>query len=239
MRRKELPKRISPNPLLSSVVEVRFESNLKSEDLIELYLNHFSKDFPQILDHSPDFDVVQPANTNYKVRYIFNSDNFSILIGSNIIAFENQGDYKFWTNYSPVIEKNLHKLNEACEIKKIERIGIRYLSFFEDEAMLRNSIIVKNDFDFDNYLQKDSYFRATYFKENINITVQVPQNVIIKKDDLTKSGTLVDIDVSCDQGLPQSIGKDFFELINLMHAEEKAMFFTLLSDEFLATLNPE
>ncbi len=237
MRRKELPKRISPNPLLSSVVEIRFESNLRPDDLIGLYLNHFQKDFPDIFDHKPEVEII---NARYKVKYIMHNDDFSILLGNDIIAFENRGDYKFWSIYFPLIQANLKVLNQACTIKKIDRIGIRYLSFFEGEFNLNNNILVENRFVFDDYIQKNSYFRAEYSKDNINIVIQVPQNVdITKENDVKKTGTVIDIDVSSDQELPQEVGDNLFKLINRMHTEEKAVFFTLLSDEFLNKLNPE
>jgi uncharacterized protein (TIGR04255 family) len=234
MRRKNLPNKVSPNPLLNSIVEIRFESNLQSDQLLNFYLNHFREDFPEILDHK-----LEPSGKPHRAKYHFFNEKFSILLGCDVIAFENRGDYMFWANYFPLIKDNLLKLNKACEISKIDRVGIRYISFFENEVVSQDSLLVDNSFSFDGYERPDHFFRAAYSKEGVTILVQIPRNVVVEENERKRTGILIDIDVSKEQNIPQQIGQEFFDLIDFLHVEEKAMFFSLLSDTFLETLKPE
>jgi hypothetical protein len=43
-----LPKEISPNPIVSTTIEVRFLPNLKDENVLNFFYKHFQSTFPDI-----------------------------------------------------------------------------------------------------------------------------------------------------------------------------------------------
>ena len=236
---KKLPIEISPNPLVSSVVELRIITELKTEELLgklfPLFGNEFSninysnipinlrKNEPQFT-HNPDF--------------IFSNDEYTISFGTNIISFENIGTYHLWNNYYTLIKDVLLKLNKINFIKGIERIGVRYISSFENQPNLTNILKINFELlDINLHLQ-NNYLQTELIKNDIKLTLRVAENGNISKGKKHYKGLFVDIDASKESNLPSPMDDELLSLINHLHKEEKLLFFSLLEDNFLATLKP-
>lgn len=234
-----LPKKISPNPLISSTIEVRFSSTLSSDETLSAIRPKFDNEFPNL--HIRDLPINEDSNPelNYIAQYILSNDDYLVFIDKNVIAFENRREYHLWDNYFPLVIKYLQILSDTISIKEITRVGLRYVSFFNVVNKLSDS------FNFDFYIPLEDYklenelFRTQLCKEDTNILLHIVKNAEITRNGLLEKGTLVDIDVSQLLHLPTSVDSELFQIINTLHSEEKNLFFSLLREEFLKKFNLE
>ena len=85
----------------------------------------------------------------------------------------------------------------------------------------------------EGYKLEDELFRTQLFKDNTKLLLHLVRNAEIKRNNLVKLGTIIDIDVSQSEQLPNSINNELFDIINKLHSEEKTFFFSLLRENFL------
>ena len=74
-----LPKEISPNPLVSSTIELRFISELLDSDILANVFPVFSKDFPNLTEGQIPKEIKkQEPQLKYSPDYILKNEKFSI-----------------------------------------------------------------------------------------------------------------------------------------------------------------
>jgi uncharacterized protein (TIGR04255 family) len=230
----KLPKKISPNPLISSTIEVRFSSDISSEEAVEAITKVLQNDFPQLKKRDiPEKKGI--PELEYLAKYILSNDDYHIFIDNNIIAFENIGEYHLWDNYYPIVKENLLKISEVIPINEIKGIGLRYISFFKYIETLSECFNFKFESPLPNYKLENEFFRTQLCKDDININLHLVKNAKVIKNDIQNEGTLIDIDVTQYSNLPSYIGDELFDTIKILHKEEKELFFTILKKDFLTT----
>lgn len=228
-----LPKKISPNPLISSTIEIRFSSALSSDDTLSAIRPKFEKEFPKLTTRDLPLERDNIPELEYVAKYILSNDDYQIFIDKNVIAFENIGEYKHWENYYPMIKKNLHLLSDTISINEIKRVGLRYISSFNVVEKLSDSFKFGFDAPLPDYNLENELFRTQLSKKDIYILLHLVKNADINQNGLTEQRTLIDIDISQFSCLLTLIGNELFNLINALHLEEKSFFFSLLKEEFL------
>lgn len=239
MRRDRLPNKIFPNPLLTSLVEVRFKSNVPHDQVLSQLWPHFQKDFPNISDRRIPIELKQEnPNLEYHANYVLSNSDYILYLDHNIIGFENKDGYSFWSNYFPVIKKNLEILNSLGVIENLVRVGLRYASFFNSNQIVGDGLRINHFFEFDEYSRFKENYRCQFHKENILILLQIAHNAKLSQNDEELEGVYIDIDAAMNEELPNLIDQQVFDIIDFLHKEEKTLFFSLLSDSFLDSLNP-
>ena len=236
-----LPSQISPNPLINSMIEIRFESSLSQEEVLPTLFPIFSKDFPKLKERRIPIAIKeQDIDLRYAANYVFSNEKYSIFIDSNVIGFENaNNDYQLWTNYFPIIKENVNTLMNLNIISKIERIGVRYSSLFENINSFSDILKIDIQFPYPDYAKSDYVFKTQLKKDNIILLLQLVQNATVKQNDKSRTGILIDIDASISDDIENSTNEQIFHLIDQLHYEEKKLFFSLINESFLATLNPQ
>lgn len=236
-----LPSQISPNPLINSMIEIRFESSLSQEEVLPTLFPIFSKDFPKLKERRIPISIKeQDIDLRYAANYVFSNEKYSIFIDSNVIGFENaNNEYQLWTNYFPIIKENVNTLINLNIISKIERIGVRYSSLFENINSFSEILKIDIKFPYPDYTESDYVFKTQLKKDNIVLLLQLVQNATVQQNDKIKTGILIDIDASLSSDIENSTNEQIFNLIDQLHYEEKKLFFSLINDDFLATLNPQ
>lgn len=241
-----LPKEISPNPLITSTVEIRFSSSVNEEDVLNVFYPVFSKNFPKIKekDRIPKELKNKRPEFKYIADYILLNEDYSLSIGANSIAFENVGTYHLWENYFSMIKTNLNILSELNIVKEINRIGVRYASIFENKEDITDVLNVDFELKFDGYTQDVQSLRTDFNKGDIKLHIQIAKNAKFEKNenDVVKTieGLYVDIDASSEKNMPNKLGDEFYTLIDTLHKEQKTFLFeTLMKKEFLQSLNPK
>ena len=230
-------KEVRPNPVLSSTVEIRFNSSLKSEETLSIFYGAFGKEYPKIKEKGIPTQIKnQDPNLRFAADYILSNDSNLISFSNNVVVFENVGGYALWPNYFKIIKANLETLKTLNIVNSILRIGVRYASVFNTTKSISEVISFNLSVGYPGYSQGTEYFRAELKRAGIQLNLQLAQNAIIKKSEETLSGLYIDIDASRDSNLPAAINEDVARVIDDLHSEEKDLFQHLLKQDFLNSL---
>jgi len=233
-----IPKKISPCPILESVVEIRFETLFPSDAVFGMLYSRLSdqhKTFEKLpILQIPEILRSQDPNLRYQPVYKLIDDDFWVQIGSNVISIVNVKGYVGWTLFSKRINVVLKHLNDSKIISKITRFGIRYISFFNLDIFEKinfNLTLNGNTFPTEQLV-----LRSLLKREDFLINLQVANKTIV--NDFTEMGSIIDIDTFLeDEDL--TIYDIQSSLLERSHLEQKKLFFGILNEEFLASLNPE
>jgi uncharacterized protein (TIGR04255 family) len=233
-----IPKKITPCPILESVVEIRFETLLPSDAvfgvLYSLLSNQY-KTFEKLpILQIPEILRSQDPNLKYQPAYKLIDENFWVQIGSNVISIVNVKDYVGWTLFSERINAVLNHLNDSSIISKITRFGIRYISFFALDIFEKinfNLTLNGNTFPTEQLV-----LRSLLRREGFLINLQVANKTIVSN--FTEMGSIIDIDTFLENE-ELTIFDIQSSSLEASHLEQKKLFFGILNEEFLVSLNPE
>ena len=226
-----IPVKISPNPLVSVVFEVRFVSSLKDEDVLQ-------EVFPLLHNEFPKLESNKKLSEYKKLPdYSFSNDDYSVSIGSSSIHFGMKGNYESWEKYSKDLHSVLNKLSSLNQIREIQRVGLRFINIFDNES--DPAKIIKQEFRVGDarYLPNETSCRAVFDVNDIQILFQFHGEA--KIEEKNKKGVCKDIDASVKANIEDWKSFQSMELINKLHTVEKELFFHVLVPSFLETLNPE
>ena len=236
-----LPKKITPSPLIVSTVELRFESEFISDNFLSKVFPIFSSELPKLTPNQ--IPVELKSNPDYKDQLEFfpdftlGNDHYSVGLGKNVINFENAGDYNLWENYFPFIQKQLLTFYSLGIISKINRVGARYGSVFQN-CELKNILRFDPVIPIEGYVGDFNMSQTNYKQGDYNILMQLYKAAKIDKGGKKFLGAYIDLDCSFTGNLEP--GEHVFKIIDDLHNLQKSMFFEkLLAEDFLNTLNPE
>ncbi len=234
----QLPKEISPNPLVTSSVEVRYQSTLSSPELFPKVYSKLLGMLPLVENHSLPSDIKkQRLELKYAPDYTLSNENYRVSFSNNVILFENPTDYKLWGNYFAFISECLDKFFEIGHISIIERIGVRYASVLNIEIGIENVLAHLPTLTLSGYSQKFEQFRTSISLGDISLLLQIFDNAKITRKELTSSGLYIDIDAShTSENIPLNSIKS---KLDTLHTEQKKLFFSLLKPDYIKTLNPK
>lgn len=237
------PKRITPCPLVETIVEIRYSSLAPREAVFGLIYQSLPKKYskfePQPILQLPEAVRSQDENLKYQPHYVFFYDNnLQLRIGPQALVFACITEYVGWENYSAFIMENINKINESRVINTIERIGLRYVNLFK-ESILHNTNI-KLSVISDPIEDETLNMRIEKEEEGIIKILQLSNKVVIQSPSFNGLGSMVDIDCILPLNLPYNEYNVSFESdINRLHKKEKEYFYEILKPDFIKTLNPE
>lgn len=230
-----LPKNINPCPIVDALLEVRFTSNINANAVFGLIYSVLQKDFQKVetlpILQLPDTVRTSDPNLKYKPYYKISNENLVIQIGPDVISISSFPEYLGWKLFSTIIFDVLTKIENVGIINVIERVGIRYINFFETNIF--EKVNLKVCIGTDDILYKNTIIRTEIEQEEFSSTLQVANNVIING----KLGSIIDIDTFATKNLDNFFSRKT-EHLNAGHLKEKELFYSLLKPEFLNTLNP-
>lgn len=233
-----LPKEISPNPLVTSTVEVRFRSEVETQKLFPVVYSKFSNNLP-FFNESKIPKELRGTNPDFAFApdYTLKNDDYSLSFSNKVIVFENISEYKLWNNYFPFIKEHLDGFFQLGVVKQIERIGLRYASIFDKTESVNQVLKTFSSFPTEGYTHEFNFYRGDLNKDGFDFHLQVANNAKVTKNNKSMTGVYIDIDASLNGTLEPSI--KVFEIIEQLHQQEKELFFSLLKPEFVNTLNPK
>jgi len=240
----KIPKRINPDSIKDSIVQILFTPAIAPELFIGTFNQVFSDTF--------HFQVAPPKRREFKTTdteaffvepvergYFLDTDNkIKVDLSANAIVFNSFNEYVLWENYFLLIKNTIKRLFESKLISSVNRIGIRYISQFENKKLFD---ILKVDLNIGEFKTDDfetSHIRSEFNDDNCSVILTLI-NSKLSAQGLTPS-SIVDIDII--QIFGESGVNDFAEVVKQIdhgHTKQKTTFFTLLKQEFLESLNPE
>lgn len=231
----KLPKTINPCPILDALFEIRFTSKTHPSAIFGMIYNVLQNDFPRVENlpilQLPEAVRATDPNFRFKPHYRISNDKFVTQIGSDVITIGSFPVYAGWDVFSRQIFSILDRIEKIGIIDSVIRIGIRYINFFENDIF--KDIDLRICIGDNDIAYKNTIIRTEIEQESFKSSLQVANNV----NHNNKMGSIIDIDTYTESNL-----KDFFAskevLISGGHSKEKELFFSLLKEEFLKTLNP-
>ncbi|MFN8429092.1 MAG: TIGR04255 family protein [Spirosomataceae bacterium] len=231
-----LPSRIEPCPIIDAIIEIRFTSKINANAVFGILYGVLQEDFKNVetlpILQIPEVVRVSDPNLKYKPYYKISNEAIITQIGPDVITISSFPEYLGWKDFSQRIFKILNKIITTGIFEKIERLGIRYINFFETEIF--NKVNLSVTLNSNNINLKNTIVRTEIEQESFTSTLQIANNVNINQ----KFGSIIDIDTFTTFNL-----ETFFEekekIINSGHDKEKELFFKLLKSEFLKSLNPQ
>jgi len=121
-------------------------------------------------------------------------------------------------------------------VEAVERVGLRYINYFGFDIFSQAKLLVSLG---GQPLKSDeTLVRAIMPGKRFKSLLHVSNRATIMIEGAPKTGSVIDVDTSLESELD-----DFFDkavdIVEEGHTEEKEVFFSLLTDEYIATLNPE
>lgn len=241
-----LPKRIEPNRIKDSLVEVRFTSKLPYEIYLgliykSLEVNYKYTNRPQ----NPQKTINLPIDGDREIKLslgsgssLFYNDFIKFEIQRGAIIFNCFDKYVSWEIYKDEIIKVLRHLHNSNVVELYNRIGVRYISEYQD---LDIKDITKFEFTFGlPEVSSDNYsFKAEYIRYESRIIISLTSRLpVVTSDAQKKIVTAIDIDVIKEK-FDTSDLDNLIQVLEDAHEVEKMTFFSLLKDDFLQSLNPE
>lgn len=234
----KLPIEISPNPLVTSTIELRFSTQGSSSDLFPVVYKAFSDILPKVeLSNLPP--EIKSSNPQFKFApdYMLSNENYRLSFSNCVLSFEHVSEYQFWKNYFPFVTQCFNTFFELVKPDFIERIGVRYASVLDKTESANQVLVSVPNVGLPDYEEKFEHYRTVVKVDDIKLLVQVFDNAKAEKKDQTISGVYIDIDASFEQKI-EPTGKAL-EIIDRLHLEQKKLFFSLLKEDYIKTLNPK
>lgn len=243
MKTMGLPIKISPCPISEAIFEIRFTPSLPEEAVFGVVYNAVKLHFPGQLETLfpvpiPEILRQQDANLKYAAQYRLRCENRLLSIGPRVLSFSNIDPYIGWAKWSGFFQEVLGEIRQTGAIGMVERTGLRYINVFERKIL--DGVQMKLFLGDSRILGESTVIRTELLESGIVSILQISNDVDIMIGQRSIRGSLIDIDCLANLGESQD---DFFEhsgeIIKRSHDREKELFYSLLTPETLATLNPE
>jgi uncharacterized protein (TIGR04255 family) len=216
---------------------------LPSEAVFGVVYSKVGSDFDKVKNlpilQIPEIVRAKDPNLTYQAHYSLIKENFPVQlnIGPRTITFSNTNKYIGWGSYYSFIEEKLDKINDTNVIHLPERIGVRYVNFFDTQILDRVNLNLSIQ---DHEVKSEStHIRTELFDDKYQLVIQIVNNQNVTIQGKNNFGSLIDIDCIYNYEKSNSSLKDsFLNVIDKAHDKEKENFFGLLLEDFLSDLNP-
>ena len=240
----KIPKKITPCPIVEAIVEVRFNSKTPDEAIFGIVYDKFKDKFSKTeklpILQIPEQIRSKDPNLRHKPCYKLTNEDLIIQVGPRVFSLANFENYMGWKSFSKVIKEIFKIFFHALSIDRVERIALRYVNLFNELNILKKSNL-KIELKSENLGSNEINFIANIPSENFNRRLLIANHSEVTVNQNRYTGSIIDIDtVQNEFSFEKTIdfGK-FIACINEAHIKEKELFFSLLNEEFLASLNPE
>jgi uncharacterized protein (TIGR04255 family) len=239
----KLPLELKKNTILEAIFELRFEPDPPKEAVFGVIYPIVMRKFPNLkLISLPILqmpEAVRNADINLKYQPLnrLQENGISISIGPRVISFSIVKPYIGWSNWRPSILEILSCLSTERIIKNVERTGLRYLNFIEQdvfplinaEVKIINSSVKPISTSVRAEIPEGEYIKA----------LQLANNASINENGQLKSGSLIDIDIVRNKKIQNYEFKINLEtILDRSHSVAKQLFFDILKTEFIDQLEP-
>jgi len=236
---KNLPKRINPCPIAEAIIELKFNSKLPKGAIFGILYNAVRDTF-NVVEKLPTsmlpVEVIEnDPNFQFKPLYKITDGKYTAQIGNDVISFHSPNTYVGWTEFSKNILIFFKKIELSAVVNEPINFVLRYLNFFETDIYpkINLNINLLNE----DYKSSNLVLRTEILKDNFVEILQIANSVTINNQQGNRHGSLLDI--TCALNKPDNFFNNLEQIISKSHDLEKELFFGLLKDEFLITLNPE
>ncbi len=190
--------------LLEANVEIRFQSQLPPDTILGVIYGDLIKKYkgPEnlpILQIPEKVRLIDP-NLKFQPYYKFTNQDFSLELGPKILIIRNQpyikaSKYVKWKKFSEEIKSVYKMIQYSKIINKIERIGVRYINFFENLDIFKKIRIEVNS---PELIVKNIFLVIDAEENNFKSKVRISNKSEININSKIKNGSIIDIDTYCE-----------------------------------------
>ena len=239
---KRIPIKLDNCPIVESILEFRFESDIDRAVVFPILFSSISNDFqpPVALPVLQIPDSIKAIDPNLKdqpcYRLLLKEDpNFSMQIGPRVISFSFNQTYRGWDAFQDYSISYFTKLLQTNVIKRVTRMGFRVINFFEWD-IFKKGTEVKISLLGKEIPYEETTLRTKFIDGDYQSVVNIINNAQLNTPAGRRMGSVIDIDtclMNCD---------NFFqrvsEYMGRAHSIEKEIFFNILKDDLIESLKP-
>ena len=240
-----VPKKITPDLIVEAIVELRFNSNTPADAIFGIVYNSIKDEYKEVeklpILQLPEEIRANDPNLIFKPYYKLASENFILQIGPRVISIASyNNNYCGWKTFNEEIQKIFKKTLETNVISEPQRLGVRYINFFERTLYGNifsniNLSIQLNNAPLNN---EETVIRTVFDQNNFITNLQIVSKAQMLVKNTVKDGSIVDIDTFTENKDSLIANKLHITLEN-GHSEEKIIFFGLLNADCLNKLIPQ
>lgn len=229
------------NTIVECVFDITYESTNAPEGFLSLIASVDGFDNLKKLPLSQIPETIRKSDPNLRNQPIYeitSSENkeYKVMLGDNTIGLAIVNEYSSWTNSMyPEIEKLFGKILTSGKIEKINRMGLRYTDFLENENIF-DSGKVKIKIDNNVVADKTMFVSIEDKIEDVSYTKVITNKKEYQYKDgkLSESkGSIVDIVTSLEnQEFNLSDMSNIFTLIDKLHKIHREKLKEVVSDEY-------
>lgn len=229
------PLHLGNSPLIDCVIELRFETDLVKSAVFGVIYNCIKEMYPGIVYNLPISQLpeqirVSDPNLKYKPIYRLENDNTILQIGTDVLCISSKMPYIGWNEFHNISVNIITKVMALGFIKRISRVGFRYVNFVEGDI----KDLLKMSFQLDDNTFNTLNIRTKIDKDGFSNNLFFSNDTFFKQ----KKGSMIDIDTSKEYNDDSFVNNIESELQNA-HQCEKELFFSLLKEELLQRFNPK
>lgn len=231
-----LPKKITPDALLETYVEVHYITKSPAEVA-------FGKFYEQLV---PDFAYVRPpaqllsgllgGQVQAQGEPMFQGHGIQFRLREGFIGISCSAEYLGWAIYRQQLERVLHHLNDSGEIVAFTRIGLRYINALPWRPANEQLLVQLPTLPTSLKLEQFQYRTQLRTEDGYRISLMLSDDQRVAGREGPQS--LFDVDVIWEQA-PMTDVTVVLTKLDETHQREKEVFFGLLNPEFLDSLQPE
>jgi len=242
MVKAKIFKKLNPDLLTDSIVEVRHTLNMPYEIFIGKVYEVLHKDgydytSPSSIEPASELNEqkTQIALNFNALQPIFKKNGVTIKLTPASIIFNCHKDYIGWGKYYPLIKAVLSKIDGLGLIQKYNRIGLRYINSLEG-INIYEKLIPGVRIEIPDCKTSSTAFATVIEDDNFNINLRIQNNVKLKNQDDHVSILDIDVYILNQDGIEFD---KIFKLIDGAHSKEKEIFTKVLKGDFIKSLKPE
>lgn len=234
-----IPRKIDDR-LKDAIVNFQFEPGIPGNAVEGAFLSLLKSEFQAVsIGQANSIQIDQLIIQPQQSFYVHRDGKFRVDINANSITFNLIDGYAGWSEYFAVIVSTLTSLFEAKIISKVFRIGVRYISVFDQQRIFDNIIPNLSFNPFDGTSSR-AQFRIELPRQDFLVILTLinafPKTVDEKIKEIY---SVIDIDTFKLFNPMISSATELLPWLNKAHDEQKEVFFSLLKQEFINSLNPQ
>ncbi len=233
----KLPNNINPCPIVDALLDLRFETKVNRNAVFGIIYSVLKDRYPNVdnlpILQLPEHVLSRDESLKYRPYFKISNNDFVVQIGPNVLTIGSYPKYLGWKKFSAEIDNVIDLFLETGVIDTLNRVGLRYVNFFEGNVFDKLNLEVKVN---NKEIGHNSTIIKTVITEGgFSNILQLTNQIDIKG----RTGTLIDIDTFKTTINIEDFNKNKTNLISQCHDVEKTIFFGLLKPQFLDSLNPE
>lgn len=242
-----IPVRLKREPLIEAVWEIRFTTRKPAVgDLLPGFIFKALPDrYPNIV-RLPVADIPAPIREHDpKLRYVpsirLEGGNQAIQIGEHVVSLNCQRPYSGWKTFSRDIHTLINIVRDTGLIDRLERFSLKYIDLIElDQPPSLSCLNLELKMAGYEISSQPMQIRTEIDESDVTHIIQImlPAEVFFPGESRRATGVLLDIDSV--RAIKE--GEDWIDLeryLDDVHWSSKKMFFSLLTPETIASLEPE